>query len=143
LEGCILNNIPDKGEQTMGMIIPFPRPKQEPTPEWRQALMKLFWDERNWHVFRDGSKRLALSPGRYVSVVTMPVTLLGDDDNDAEAIRIAMMFGETELWWSFSLHGGPHLDDVWKERPEAEGAAWEALLRVEERRQMKLRKQRR
>jgi hypothetical protein len=136
---------PDKGDtQTMAVIIPFPKPKQEPMPEWRQVLMKLFWDEGNWRVFPDGSKRLALIPrGRYVSVVAMSFTLIGGDDNDAEAIGAAMRFGETALWWSFSLHGGEHLDDVWEERADAEQAAWEALLRVEERRRIKLTKRRR
>lgn len=115
----------------MAVIIPFQKPKQEQTPAWRQDLMKRFWDEKHWCVFPDGSKRLALTPGRYVSVVTMPVGIIYDDSV------------EGELWWSFSLHGGEHLDDVWRERADAEQAAWEALLRVEEKRMLKREKQRR
>ena len=41
------------------------------------------------------------------------------------------------------FHGGEHLDDIWEERADAEQAAWEALLRVEEKRMLKREKQRR
>jgi hypothetical protein len=134
MSAVIVTATPDKGEDRMAVIIPFPKPKQEPTPAWRQDLMKLFWDERNWFVFPDGSKRLALTPGRYVSVVSVVTAYVWSDDGEH--------IDKVERGWRFYLHGDQRADVVWGKRKDAEQAAWQALVRVEEKRMLKREKQR-
>jgi hypothetical protein len=109
----------------MTNVVAFPQRKPKRTvipvsswPSWKQELFNQWRDSERWVIHADGARWFNI-PHAYAAI--MPVAVVVD--------------GEEDVWWSYFVFGARQPRQAWFEPTDAEAAAWDALLRVVERRQ--------